>query len=55
MIDCDELIEHFHAEARDEVHLAMLAKSIPVVGMHLDLAEFREQQARVAEELCEDA
>ena len=55
MIDCEELVEHFHAEARDQVDLAMLAKAIPVVSMHLDLAEFREQQARFAEELCEDA
>ena len=55
MTDCEELIEHLHSKARDQVQLAMLAEAIPVVSMHLDLAEFREQQARVAEDLCEDA
>ena len=55
MTDCEELIEHLHSKARDQVRAAMLAETTPVVGMHLDLAEFREQQARVAEELCENA
>lgn len=54
MIDCEELIEHLHSEARGHVRLAVLAEAAPVVGMHLDLAEFHEQQARVAEQLCED-
>ena len=55
MTGCEKLIDHLHAKARDQVHLALLAATAPVAGMHLDLAEFREQQARVAEELCEDA
>ena len=55
MTDCEELIDHLHSKARDQVHLALLAETAPVAGMHLDLAAFREQQARTAEELCVDA
>lgn len=52
--DCNDLIDSLHAEARDQVALALLAKAEVVVGMHLDLAEFSEQQARVADEICQD-
>ena len=55
MTECEELVDHLHAKARDQVHLALLAKAVPVAAMHLELAEFREQQAHFAEELCEDA
>ena len=54
-IVCDELIELLHAEARDQVELALLAKAVEVAGMHLDLAELNKQQARMAEEICLDA
>jgi hypothetical protein len=54
MTECEELIGLLRLRARDQVNLALLASSDAVVGMHLDLAEFREQQARVAEELCEE-
>ncbi|MES2421442.1 MAG: hypothetical protein V4595_09100 [Pseudomonadota bacterium] len=53
-IDCDELIELLHSEARTQVELALLAQADEVAGMHLDLAQFSERQARVAEELCEE-
>ncbi len=53
--DCEELINFLHAEARDQVGLALLAKADEVAGMHLDLAEFSERQAQVAEEICLDA
>lgn len=52
MTACEELIDHLHSQARDQVHLALIAQSAPVAGMHLDLAEFSENQAHVAEELC---
>lgn len=51
MNDCERLIELFHSSARDQVQLALLAETAPVATMHLDLAVFREQQARVAEEM----
>jgi len=54
MIDCDDLVEALQVQARDQVHLAMLAGSAPVAAMHLDLALFSGNQARVADELCED-
>ena len=54
MIDCDELIETLSAQARDHVHLALIAEAPPVAEMHLDLALFSEAQARVAEDFCED-
>lgn len=55
MIDCEDIIERLHAEARTQVHLAVLAEAVPVAAMHLELAELNQQQARVAEEVCEDA
>lgn len=54
-IDCDELIDRLHSEARDQVELALLANAVDVAGMHLDLAEFSERQALVAEEICLEA
>jgi hypothetical protein len=54
-IDCEELIDLLHADARDQIELALLAKADEVSGMHLDLAEFSKQQARTAEELCLEA
>ncbi len=54
MTECAELIDNLHAQARDHVHLALLAEACPVAEMHLVLALFSEKQARVAEELCED-
>jgi len=53
--DCEELIDSLHANARDQVGLALLAKADAIVGMHLDLAAFNEHQARIAEEICVDA
>lgn len=53
--DCEELIDSLHAHARDQVGLALLARADEIVGMHLDLAAFNEQQAQIAEELCLDA
>lgn len=53
--ECDELIEALHGRVRDHVHLALIADAAPVAEMHLDLAFFSQDQARVAEELCEDA
>lgn len=55
MTDCDELINELHAQSRDHAHLAVIADAVPVAEMHIDLALFSEEQARVAEELCEDA
>ena len=52
MTECDELVDHLRAQTRDQVHLAVIARSISVAGMHLDLAKFSEEQARVAEEIC---
>jgi len=52
--DCEELIDSFHSDARDQVGLALLAKADEIVGMHLDLAAFNEHQAQIAEELCLD-
>ena len=54
-IDCEELIDTLHADARDQVALALLANVDEIVGMHLDLAAFNEEQARTAEEICLDA
>lgn len=54
-LDCEELIDTLHADARDQVALALLANVNEVVGMHLDLAAFNEQQARTAEDICADA
>ena len=54
MIDCDELVEALQVQARDQVQLAMLAGAAPVAAMHLDLALFSGNQARVADELCEE-
>jgi len=54
MTDCEKLLELLHSRARDQVGLALLAESSAVAGMHLDLAEFREQQARVVDEICVD-
>lgn len=53
--DCEELIDTLHAGARDHVTLALLANVDEIVGMHLDLAAFNEEQARTAEEICLDA
>jgi hypothetical protein len=55
MTDCDDLIDQLHAQARDQAHLAVIAKAASVAEMHIDLALLSEEQARVAEELCEDA
>lgn len=55
MSECDELIEHLHARARDHAHLAVIAVATPVAEMHIDLAIFSEEQARTAERLCEDS
>lgn len=52
MIDCEDMIERFHADARIQVHLAVLAEAVPVAAMHLELAELSQQQALVAEEVC---
>lgn len=54
MSECDELIEHLHAQACDHAHLAVIARAAPVAEMHIDLAIFSEEQARAAEQLCED-
>jgi len=54
MMDCDDLVETLQAQAREQVHLALLAAAAPVAAMHLDLAFFSGNQARVADELCED-
>lgn len=54
MTECDQLIDQFHAEAGDHVQLAMIARTPSVAEMHIDLALFNEEQARIAEELCED-
>lgn len=53
MVDCDDL-EQLRARARDHVHLAVIAESLPVAEMHIDLAIFSEEQARLAERDCED-
>jgi hypothetical protein len=55
MIDCEDMIERLHEDVRIQVHLAVLAEAVPVAVMHLALAELHQQQALVAEELCEDA
>lgn len=54
MIDCDDLIDQLHAEAKSHVHLATIAEAVPVAAMHMDLALFSERQAQVAEQLCDD-
>jgi hypothetical protein len=54
MNDCDELIERLHAQAHDQVHLALIARAVPVAAMHLELSLFTGSQARAAEELCDE-
>lgn len=54
MINCDDLIEALQVQAREQVHLALLAAAAPAAAMHLDLALFSGNQARVADKLCED-
>ena len=52
MTDCDDLAYHLHAQTRVQIRLAMLAEAVSVAAMHLDLAQFSEERARAAEELC---
>jgi hypothetical protein len=53
MIDCDDLND-LRARARDHVHLAVIARATRVAEMHIDLAIFSEEQARAAEQDCDD-
>ena len=55
MTDCDDLIDDLRRQAHDQVELAIIADATPVVAMHIDLAAFNADQARIAEQLCEDA
>lgn len=54
MTECDELIEHFHAQATGQIHLAVIAETRPVAEMYIDVALFREKQAQTVDELCKD-
>ena len=54
MDDCDDLIDGFKQLAREQVHLATLAQASHVAAMHIDLALFGGEQARYAEQLCDE-
>lgn len=54
MADNETLIERLDADAKTQVRLAMIAESEPVAAMHLDLALFSKEQARVLENIDED-
>lgn len=54
MIDCDDIIDRFHQLTREQVGLAVIAAAPQVAALHLDLALFGAEQARYAEELCDD-
>ena len=54
MTDCDDLIDGSRRLTREQVDLAIIAEAPPVAAMHIDLAVFGVEQARVAEQLCDD-
>lgn len=53
MADCDELIYDLKTLTRGQIELALLAVAPPVAAMHIDLALFRGEQMRAAEQLCD--
>ena len=55
MSDCENLIDQLLRETREQVGLAVIAGAAPVAAMHIDLAAFSAGQARVAEQLCDEA
>lgn len=54
MIDPAFLIDDFQQLAREQVKLALVAEAPPVAAMHIDLAAFGAEQARLAAQLCEE-
>ncbi len=52
MENCRDMIEYFRTQSRVQVHLAVLSEASAVAAMHIDLAQFREEQARAAEKFC---
>lgn len=55
MNDCDDLIDDLHRLTREQVQLAIIATAGAVAAMHIDLALFGAEQARFAEQLCDDS
>lgn len=53
MTDGTELVDDLRAIARDHVHLATICESAAVAEMHIDLAMFSEQRARVVRQVLE--
>lgn len=53
MDDCEGLAARLQSDARDYIHLAVIAEAVQVSEMFIDLAVFREEQASLAAAGCE--